>query len=270
MGQLKSPSPRGPRVEPPKSPQLTLIGAGHVFKIAPAIRDAVVALRPQVVFLELDRGRFQALVAKSQGHTPDVAGGFVQKQLAKFQEGVAGMYGAEVGEEMLAGADGAKAIGARIALVDDDASSIIQQARKAMTVGERLRFMGLLVQGLAKSALPSVRRNAAKKVEDELREYQENPEKLLAELKGKFPSIHRVVIEDRNQRMADRIRAIVAQGASGVAILGDGHVGGMAALLGDLNPTVYRLDDVREGRLPRPNVATGTHEKVGFGWTFQL
>jgi len=46
---------------------ITLIGVGHVFDLKTQVRGVIVNKKPQVVCLELDRGRFEAMVAK--GHT---------------------------------------------------------------------------------------------------------------------------------------------------------------------------------------------------------
>ncbi len=122
--------------------------------------------------------------------------------------------------------------------------------------------------GLVKAAWPPSRRKAKEQVEAELKAYQADPEKMLGEIKAKFPTIHRVLIEDRNRNMAARIRKLAEGGHRRiVAVLGDGHIGGMLPLLADLSPKVFRLADVREGRLPRGPVATGTPSAVSFSFT---
>lgn len=225
-------------------------------------------LRPDVVFIELDKGRLQALIAKRKGQAPEPRGGFIHKKLAKFQEGVAGMYGADVGGEMLGALAGAQAVGARLVFVDDPAEETLRRALKELTWRERLRFVGMLVGGAARSVLPSHRRNAKEQVEKEISRYQADPTALLGpggELATKFPTIHRIVIAERDTKMSARIRRALAGAQHGVAVLGDGHLNGMIPLLADLQPAVFRLADVRAGRLPRlVPLATGTTESVGF------
>ncbi|MGB1585671.1 MAG: hypothetical protein ACPHID_01320, partial [Thermoplasmatota archaeon] len=48
--------------EPTATPKVTLIGTGHVFRIEDTVRDAIIALRPGIVFIELDRGRLRGLM----------------------------------------------------------------------------------------------------------------------------------------------------------------------------------------------------------------
>lgn len=254
--------------QPLPAGHLTLIGAGHVFQIENTIREAVVALRPDIVFVELDRGRLQGLIEKRRGSAKPSGGTFVQKRLAKFQESVAGMYGADVGGEMLGAVAGAQMVGARVSLVDDPAEQTLRRALKQLTFRERMRMVGMVMGGLAKSVVPGSRKNARGQVEAEIARYEKDPSALLGpdgELRRKFPTLHRVVIAERDQAMALRIRRQLAGARHGVAVLGDGHLEGMMPMLADLKPTVFRLADVREGRLPRIlPLATGTTERIGF------
>jgi pheromone shutdown protein TraB len=233
------------------------------------IRQAVLALRPDIVFVELDRGRLHALLERQRTAgapaPPPPTAGFVQKRLQRFQEQVAGMYGADVGEEMLAAVQAAQETGAKIALIDPPAEDTVRRVLKELTWRERLRAGGLLVGGGVASLF---RRGGKDDLEEELRRYQEDPSAALEELRRKFPTLHRIVIAERDALMARRIAHLLRGMRHGVAVIGDGHVPGMTALLEDLKPTVYRLADVREGRLPRPpaSLATGTTTDVRFGF----
>lgn len=238
-----------PQAEPGR---LTLIGTGHVFRIHDIVRDAVVALAPDAVFVELDRGRYHALLARQRGEEVPVKAGFVQRRVAAFQEDVASMYGAQVGEEMLAAVEGARLAGARCHLIDPPAQDTVRQALAALTWRERFRALGLMVKGGVEQLLPG-RPRGRDAVEGEIRRYQEDPAAAMEELRQRFPSLHRVVIEDRDRHMAQRIRRGLVGRRHGVAVLGDGHVDGILRHLEDVEVETYRLADVREGRLPRPS-----------------
>ena len=259
---MGNPVASGSEPTPPAPPRLTLIGAGHVFDIHGTVRGAVAALRPDVLFLELDRGRFDALVHKARGGKLPEAEGWLHRKMAKFQESVAQMHGSEVGSEMLGALEGARLVGAKVLLVDDGAEEALRRAVRESGWRERFRFAGMMVGGGLRSLRP--RRDPKAEIDRELARYQEDPEGVLRELAGSFPTLHRILIEERNQRMAQRIRQGLAGARHGVAVLGDGHVPGMLPLLADLAPTVYRLADVRAGRLPRGLVASGTTERIGF------
>lgn len=239
--------------------KLTLIGTGHVFDIGQIVHDAVIALHPQVVCVELDQGRLQALLARRRGEPLPPPKGFVHKKLQQFQEGVAGMYGAEVGNEMLAGVDAGRAIGARVALIDNPAQNTLKRVVKEMTWREKGHIMGQFVKGIFK-------RGNKGDLEKELQAYQQNPTLALDKLGNEYPTVKRILIDERDAAMAARIEKLMHLGDV-VAILGDGHVEGMAAMLAAHEPTLYRLDDVRQGRLPRGLQATGNSTEVSFGFT---
>jgi pheromone shutdown protein TraB len=253
---------------------LTLIGSGHVFQVKDTIRQAVLALRPDVVFVELDRGRLQVLLDRQSSggapQPPPPSSGYVQKRLQKFQEGVAGMYGADVGEEMLAAVQAGQEVGARIFLIDPPAEDTVKRVLKELTWRERLRAGGLVFGGTFQALLR--RKDSKADIEEEIRKYQEDPGAALGQLREKFPTLYRIVIAERDAVMARRISNALQGARHGVAVVGDGHVPGLVQLLDDLRPTVYRLADVREGRLPRPaaSLATGTTTDVRFGFDAAL
>lgn len=276
-------APPGPPTGPPPPPgQLTLIGSGHVFRVKDTIRDAIRALHPDVVCVELDRGRLQALVQRQQqaerardGTLPAAGteaneaapkGGFVHRRLQRFQEGVAGMYGADVGEEMLAAVQAAQEIGARIALIDPPAEDTVRRVLRELTWRERARAVGMLVGGTLSA--PFRRKGSKAEIEAEIRRYQEDPATALEELRVKFPTLHRIVIAERDAIMARRMARILPGTRHVVAVIGDGHVPGLVGFLSDFAPTVYRLQDVRGGKLPKPpaSLATGSTTEVGFGF----
>lgn len=267
-GGPPTPPPQRPPFGDPALPPgaLTLIGTGHVFQVRDTIRQAMRALQPDIVFVELDRGRLHALEQRAKGTAPPPApgGGFVHQRLQRFQEQVAGSYGADVGEEMLAAVQGARDVAAHVALIDPPAHDTVRRVLKELTWRERARAVGLL----AKGGFQGLLRRPAPSVEDEIRRYQQDPDAALGELQRTFPTLHRIVIAERDALMARRVAHLLHGARHGVAVVGDGHVPGMLRLLDDLKPTVYRLADVREGRLPRPaaSLATGTPSSVSFGF----
>src|SRR5688572_15088300 len=180
------------------------------------------------------------------------------------------MYGADVGEEMLAAVQAGQEVGARIALIDPPAEDTVRRVLKELTWRERLRAFGMLAGGTVSA--PFRRGGSKAEIEAEIRRYQEDPATALEELRAKFPTLHRIVIAERDALMARRIARLLPGTRHAVAVVGDGHVPGLVGFLSDLSPTVYRLADVRQGRLPRPaaSLATGTTAEVGFGFDARL
>lgn len=251
--------------------RLVLIGTGHVFRIAQEIRGAIHAVHPDIVFVELDRGRLRSLLAKRRGAEPQKASGFVHKRLQRFQEGVASMYGGEVGEEMLAAVQAGQEVGAEVRLIDPPADATLRRALKEMRLREWLRLGGMAVQGTFKAIWPGGKKRSRAALESELKRYQEDPASALTEIEDQFPTVYRIVIAERDELMARRIRNGLAGRRVGVAVVGDGHVNGILEHLEDLDVTSHRLRAVREGTLPKPPgwLAVGTPDRVSFGFETQ-
>lgn len=254
-------------------PSLTLIGTGHVFQVRQAVEDAILALRPDIVFVELDRGRLQALLHRERhGAMPQRGGGFVQRRLQRFQEDVAGLYGSQVGEEMVAAVRGAQAAGAQVALIDPPAEETVRRALKALSWRERLRAAGQFVKGGFQAFVARSSESRRGRMDDEIRKYQTDPDAMLEELRRQYPTVHRIVIQERDEVMARRIREGLRDDRRAVAVVGDGHVPGMLRALTGIDTTVYRLADVREGRLPVPDgrIAEGDASDVSFGFDVEV
>ncbi len=244
-------------------PRVTLIGTGHVFQISQAIHDAVLALRPDVVFVELDRARLRALLDRRAGKPMPEGGSWFHRRLQGFQEKIAASYGTEAGDEMLAAVDAAHTVGAKIALIDRPVDQTLRRALKELTIRERLRAVGMFAGGFLRSLLPG-RRSARDQVDEEMAAYNQDPEAALNELAVSFPTIRRVVIDERDELMAKRIRMAMFDNRRGVAVVGDGHVPGMLRHLDDLAPEAFRLADIQSGNLPKPDPADTNNASFAF------
>lgn len=246
----------------PPPGRVTLIGTGHVFDLEAAVTGAIEAIRPPVVGVELDAGRLRALAARAAGEGAGQKPGGGKRQarapmlhriLEAYQRRIAADQGTEAGNEMLAAAKAAEAVGARIALLDRPAEETLRRVLREVTWKERGRFLGVLVAGPARATWARVRRRGKSSgVEADIRRYQDDPVAALAELERTFPTVYRVMIDERDEIMAYKLRNVSQRGLDVVAVVGDGHVEGLQKRLQDLDVTVYRLDAVRDGRLPKP------------------
>ncbi len=263
-GSVVSDEPAAPAPAPGR---LVLIGTGHVFRIRDTIREAIEAVRPDIVFVELDQGRLNALMHRERtGEMPPGKGGFIQSRLQGFQQDVAKMYGAEVGGEMVAAVQAGQALGARVRLIDRLGQTTIKRAIKELTWKERGRAVGQVIKAGFSRIVPSKGAN----MEDELQKYQDDPGAALEELKRQFPTVWRVVIDERDEHMARAIRRGLMGSTVGVAVVGDGHVGGILERLSDIDVTTYRLPDVRAGRLPKPeSVPESGGSDMSYGFDLQ-
>ena len=222
--------------------RLVLIGAGHVFNLEATLRPLIASERPSMVALELDADRYRGLLDRRAGRLPTKEDrrrvGRVYRYLSDFQSSVADSFGVEPGNEMLVAADAAQAAGAGLALIDRNARETVRRAMKQMRFLEKLRLAWTGIW----SALPRRRKIS---IEKELERYHKDPEGYLKEVGRQFPTIHRVLIEERNEHMATELRRLSGEHERVVAVLGDGHIDGIAKMLQDLHPVVHRLKDLQ-------------------------
>jgi len=214
---------------------ITLIGVGHVFDLAGRLRSEILARTPGLVCIELDRGRFQALLERG---TPQTAGVPIMYQmLAAFQQRMAEQYGTQVGDEMLAAAETARELKAALAFIDLEASQIFQEFWGGMSLKEKVKLMLASFMGLFAGR---------RSVEKEVAHFEQNPQDYIEEFSKQFPSAKRVLIDKRDEHMSQKIRELAPKFDKIVAVVGDGHIEGMSRRLADLKPEVVRLAALRK------------------------
>ena len=212
---------------------IVLIGVGHVFDIGGAVKSLVIDAKPDAVCLELDEGRLTGLLTKQRGEGDSRA----YRSLGDFQSRIAESYGTTVGSEMLAAYEAAQLTGASIHCIDMNAREFFDRAFNSMSLKEKAYL--LLNSVIARFA-------RKRKIEKEMRLYEENDIMYIEEFGRRFPSLKRVLIDDRNRHMASRLRTIAEGGGEVVAVIGDGHVEGVRSLIGNLPVKVIRLKDLRD------------------------
>jgi len=226
---------------------ITVIGVGHVFVISEQVRAMILSRQPEVVCLELDPARYSALMNRGSGRNGRVPVQYML--LAQIQKRIAGKFGTEAGAEMLAAASAAREVGAKLALIDMDATSVFANLWRAMSLREKLElFFGALV-GLVSSK---------ETVEMEVERYEDGETEYIEKLGEEFPTIKRILIDDRNRYMAARIVSIAAQHENVLAVVGDGHMQGLVEALGDRKVETVRLKELR-GAEPGPSPSGGQY-----------
>ena len=227
---------------------ITLVGVGHVFDLREPVRRVIEERRPAVVGVELDPARFEALRSPPPRH----AAFGVYAILAYIQRRIASEYGTQAGAEMLAAADGARSVGAILAFLDLDSRVVLPRLLQTMTWREKARFAFSILGGL-------FLRKAT--VERELQRFESDEGAFLEELSKDFPSVKRVLIDERNAHIAESLRALEAQHGSVVAVVGEGHLEGLRGLLTDRAPEVVRLRELR-GPAPPSGTSAAASSRV--------
>lgn len=234
---------------------ITLIGTGHVFNLSDALLNIFDEKQPEILCVELDKQRFNALMMKKndpEGYKKAEKNlPIIYKLLSRFQESMANEYGVTAGEEMLTTINYAQSHQLPIAFIDMNAQRLFSRMLKTMSFSEKLRMMFSGVGGLFISK---------KRVEKELEKLEGNFDTYLEQIGKKFPTIKRVLIDERNEYMAQQLKTASEQHEKIIAVIGDGHVPGISKLLEkkELEYETIRLSQLRNQKPSNSNASSAS------------
>jgi len=234
---------------------IVLIGTGHVFNLSQALLDIFEEKKPEIICVELDNQRYQALTLKKtdpeayknmEKNVP-----IIYKILAKFQESMAKEYGVTAGEEMLTAINYAQTHQLPVAFIDMNAQRLFSRMLKSMSISEKLKLMFTGFSGFFLSK---------KHFEKELDNIEKNFDKYIEEVGKKFPTIKKVLIDERNQHMVQQLIAASEQHERVVAVIGDGHIPGISQLLAkkEIKTEIIRLNELRKQKTDKSDSSTAS------------
>src|SRR5512136_832297 len=162
---------------------ITLIGTGHVFDLSSALLSIFEEKEPEIIGVELDPERYQAIMLRNTDPTAyhaikrDLP--IIYKMLAQFQESMAEEYGVNAGDEMLTAIQYAQSHQLPVAFIDTNAQQLFVRMWNTMPFFEKLR---LLFSGIAGFFV------SKKRIDQEMKNYQQNFDSYLQEIGKKFPT----------------------------------------------------------------------------------
>ncbi|MCI4366721.1 MAG: TraB/GumN family protein [Thermoplasmata archaeon] len=205
-----------------ESPVL-LLGVAHVIDLESALRKALADRPLDGVALELDDERAQHVLSASPPQGSNVGSPIFLRLWAHMQKRLGDEMGDGAGGEMRAAAGIAKERALPIFLIDDPIRETLRKLIASMSFKERI---SLLVGGFIGLVIPS------RLVKDQLDAYNEAPGDYLDAIRQAYPGVARVLLDDRNEHMADRLGSLRSKGFGRVAaVVGDAHVPGLSAAL---------------------------------------
>ena len=222
---------------------ITIIGTGHVFNLSQALLNIFDEKQPDLLCIELDKQRYQAMMIKQTDPEKYKEASknlpILYKLLSRFQDGLAEEYGVTAGQEMLTTINYAQSHQLPLAFIDMNAQRLFTRMLKKMTFWEKIRIMFSGFGGLFVSK---------KRVEKELDKIQDNFDTYMKDIEKKFPTIKKVLIDERNTYMVQQLKTADEKYNQVIAVVGDGHIPGLSELMEkqEIKYETIRLSELRD------------------------
>ena len=212
--------------------EFVLVGTAHVSQeSADLVRQVIDEGAPDGVCIELDERRYEALSKPQRFDGLDLRQVIRNRQvatltlnlvMAAYQRSIGLKLGVRPGTELLEGVKAAEERGIPVHLCDREVGITLRRAWSALGLWKRLLLVSTLFAGLFEKQ---------EITEEDLRKLRQTDvlSTLLSELGQAFPGIKRVLIDERDAYLAEKIRQ--AEGDRLVAVVGAGHVQGILGWL---------------------------------------
>ncbi len=209
-----------------------IIGTSHIASQSiKEITRCFNEFEPDIIAVELDHNRLHALLTKAKpnysplmireiglhGYLFALIGGLLQKKLGSIA-------GIKPGSEMLAAIELAREHKKKVSLIDQDIRLTLSNLSRKITLKERFRFIfDLFSAPFSKRMSISLDQVPEEKLISHL----------LLLLKGRYPNLYSVFVEERNIFMGVRLKAISQAHPESkiMVVVGAGHVEGLLSIL---------------------------------------
>ena len=208
--------------------EIILIATAHVSKESVELVKLVInEERPDSVCIELDEDRYNTIQNPKAWEETDIIKvikskrvGFLLANLAlsSYQKRIAKQLNTAVGGEMIQGMESAKEIGANLVLADRKIQTTFLRIWRKLNFWEKSKLLASLIFSFDDDTEIS---------DQDLNDLLENDmlESVLVDMRKQFPKIGDILISERDQHLAAKIKE--APGKKIVAVLGGAHVPGV-------------------------------------------
>jgi len=208
--------------------KIILVGTAHVSReSAQQVGQVITDEKPDTVCIELCQSRYQAIRQKERWQETDIIKVIKDKKsflllsnllLASFQRRIAKKFDISPGAEMIKAIETAEEVGAEIQLADRDIRTTLARTWRAMGLWSKIKLVFQLILSLGE--VEEIKEEDIEKMKQE-----DVLESLLAEVGKSLPILKNILIDERDQYLADKIKN--APGKKIVAVVGAGHVQGI-------------------------------------------
>ncbi len=214
--------------------EIILIGTAHISSDSVnTVRQVITEEKPDTVCIELDEQRYRSLTDTKAWQSLDLVKAIRQGQgpfllanlaLSAFQKRMGLETGVKPGAELAAAAEVAKEQGSEICLIDRNIRTTLLRAWRKTGLWKKLQVFAALFNGLFETQKLDEEQLTALRQGDTLTA-------MLDEMGDMLPAMKTVLVDERDQYMAEHIRQ--APGKRLVAVVGAAHVPGMRRRLAE-------------------------------------
>ena len=208
--------------------EIVLVGTAHVSKESAALVTEVIEREaPDTVCVELCPSRYQTIRHQEKWREMDIVKVIKEKKaflllsnllLGSFQKRIAEKLDIKPGEEMMRAIEDGEAAGARIHLADREIHVTLSRTWRIMGLWEKMKLLFQFLLSLGDVDEIGEEEIEKMKTMDVL-------QTLLSDVEKTHPVLKEILITERDQYLAEKIRT--APGKKIVAVVGAGHVPGI-------------------------------------------
>ena len=217
------------RISTPDSREIVLVGTAHISQVSKElVRKNNKKEKPDTVCVELDAGRMQSLKDPDRWKKTDLKEVIKKKQLAtlianlvlgSYQKRMGKQTGVKPGAELKEAVDVSESAGIPIVLADRDIKITLKRAWACTRWYRKLSLLGGLFASIFDKT--EISEEELEKIKE-----QDSLSAMMQEFGKTFPEVKQVLIDERDQFLASKIKS--AAGKKVVAVVGAGHMKGIA------------------------------------------
>lgn len=245
-------------IEPIREPSLEIVPTAHISdKSVETVREVIHNNKPEIVAIELDIKRYNALLDEARGikreqkfdlktmlKDSNLIVMIVSSFLSSMQRRMGAEVGVSPGSEMLEAAKIAQEVNADIALIDRDIQITLKRTINGMSFREKLSFGWEIL----KSYFISEEESEDLKEEIENLKEEDTIVEVMNFFKETSPGGYNALVHERDAYMAYNLKSLEDKNV--VAVVGAGHKQGILDYLSDPDtiPPIESISSVKESK----------------------
>lgn len=212
--------------------EIILIGTAHISNASKElVKQTIEQENPDTVCVELDEGRYKSLKEPDRWKNTDLKQVIKKKQLAtlianlvlgSYQKRMGSQTGVKPGAELKEAAEIAESKGTQLVLSDRDIKITLKRAWACTPWYRKFSLLGGLFASIFDKTEISEEDLSKIKEQDAL-------STMMQEFGKTFPEVKQVLIDERDQYLANKIKS--APGKKIIAVIGKGHLKGIARII---------------------------------------